>query len=157
MGETIKETYEFPAYVIYEQMPEHFSPKFEAAARFLESDGAFLMLKRLDSKPFGGTWCLPGGKRESGETLALCAKRETWEGTGITLDDSVFNDAKTVYVENAGLQYVYHMFKIPLNDRPTPVLKPSEHSEYVWSSPTQALRMNLIPGQDTCIRMIYQI
>jgi 8-oxo-dGTP pyrophosphatase MutT (NUDIX family) len=143
--------------MIYEQMPENFSPKFETAACFLEYEGEFLMLKRLDSKPFGGTWCLPGGKREKGEPLKACAKRETWEETEITLDDAVINHVKTVYVDNSGLHYVYHMFKIPLIERPTPVLKLSEHSEYVWSSPKQALSMNLIPGQDTCIQMVYRI
>jgi 8-oxo-dGTP pyrophosphatase MutT (NUDIX family) len=147
----------FALAMIYEQMPEHFVSKFETAACFLEHEGAFLMLKRALAKPFGGTWCLPDGKRDGDESLQDCAKRETLEETEILLDDAAITHLKTVYVENAGLQFTYHMFKVSVPKRPMPRLNSAEHSEYVWTSPRQALGMNLIPGQDDCVRLVYRV
>lgn len=42
------------------------------------------------------TWTMPGGKIELGETIVECAKRETFEETGITL-----NEAKVFFVNDA--------------------------------------------------------
>jgi 8-oxo-dGTP pyrophosphatase MutT (NUDIX family) len=142
--------------MIYIQMPEGFNPKFETCACFVENSGEFLSLRRLESKPFGGTWCLPGGKREKNETLTGCVKREVLEETDINLDEVVIDLAKTVYVDNAGLQYTFHMYKAHLKVRPVPKLKTTEHSEYRWVTPASALTLNMIPGQDACIQQVYR-
>ncbi|RYH06402.1 NUDIX domain-containing protein [Tropicimonas sp. IMCC6043] len=43
--------------------------------------------------PDPGLWDLPGGVRETGETLLDCAIRETWEEFGIALPQDAFGDA----------------------------------------------------------------
>ncbi len=49
-----------------------------AAARV--DDGRFVLIRRADT----GTWCLPGGTLEWGETLRSCLLRELQEEAGIT-------------------------------------------------------------------------
>ena len=55
----------------------------------VSKDNKLLMTKRSSkiSAPFA--WVMPGGHIDPGETLEECAKRETFEETGIQLDDRV--------------------------------------------------------------------
>jgi 8-oxo-dGTP diphosphatase len=51
---------------------------------FAVRDGAFLMGRR-DGAHGAGTWSLPGGHLEFGESFADAARRELWEETGLTI------------------------------------------------------------------------
>jgi mutator protein MutT len=42
-------------------------------------DGKVLVCQRPEGKSFAGLWEFPGGKREGGETLEDCLRRELWE------------------------------------------------------------------------------
>lgn len=50
-----------------------------------EQDGALLMSTRPVGKPFAGYWEFPGGKIESGETVAMALQRELQEELGIVI------------------------------------------------------------------------
>jgi 8-oxo-dGTP diphosphatase len=51
---------------------------------FAVRDGAFLMGRRHGAHG-AGTWSLPGGHLEFGESFADAARRELWEETGLTI------------------------------------------------------------------------
>lgn len=57
-----------------------------------DNNGKILIGKRTDNK----TWSLPGGSLEVGETLEEAAKRETFEETGIIINELELNWATTL-------------------------------------------------------------
>ena len=48
-----------------------------------DSSGRVLVLRRATGSTAGGTWCLPGGKIDYGDTVEAAAARELEEETGL--------------------------------------------------------------------------
>jgi A/G-specific adenine glycosylase len=62
------------------------TPHFEVTAAVIErADGHMLIAQRPLDGMLGGLWEFPGGKREPGETLADCLRREIREELGIDI------------------------------------------------------------------------
>lgn len=51
----------------------------------LENDGHIVLIQR-SNEPFAGSWALPGGFVEIGESVESAAKREVEEETGLTVE-----------------------------------------------------------------------
>lgn len=49
------------------------------SAAIFDEQGRVLLTRRADN----GQWCLPGGRMESGESVAEACEREVWEETGL--------------------------------------------------------------------------
>ena len=144
--------------MIYESKPKDFNPGFEAAGCFIEYKKKFLLLQRQDNKPYEGTWGLPGGKRDKGETIEECITREILEETGFKVETKFLRYLNTVYVENENnVQYFYHMFRVSFKKQKTPTLREIEHKAYIWTNPIDALKLPLIPDQDFCIKLVYNL
>jgi 8-oxo-dGTP diphosphatase len=58
-------------------------------AVYVMRDGKFLMGKRLGSHG-EGSWCVPGGHLEFGESFEDCARREVLEETGMKIKNIKF-------------------------------------------------------------------
>src|SRR3989339_1645329 len=111
---------------VYEQKPEDFFLQVETVACYLEVGGLLLLLENSLEKSESGTFGVPAGKLELGETLEEGAKRELWEETGITAP-LVF--LGTLYIRKPGFSYSYHLFKALLDEIPEVNLS-SEHKAY---------------------------
>lgn len=62
------------------------TPHFDVTAAVISrADGQVLIAQRPLDKMLGGLWEFPGGKREPGETLRACLKREILEELGVEL------------------------------------------------------------------------
>ena len=51
----------------------------EVGTAIIVCDGKIFIGQRPEGKPLAGLWEFPGGKRESGETITQCIKRELKE------------------------------------------------------------------------------
>lgn len=83
-------------------------PKVGAAVLALSDDNRVLLVRR-SVDPARGTWCLPGGFMEIGETPQDTAMRECQEESGFTVEIAGLIDV--YYYENyrgSGVLIVYH-------------------------------------------------
>jgi len=141
--------------MIFLTKPKNFKPKFEVAGCFFEHDGNILLLHRHKDKPEGGTWCVPAGKLDKGEDSAKAIVRETLEETGYSIDPGRLVYVKKTYVVYPNYQFVYHVFKTKVDERPEIKIKTDEHTEHLWATPREALGMDLIPDEDFCIKLAF--
>ena len=58
----------------------------EVAAGLVYREGRYLIARRKPDVHLGGFWEFPGGKREPGETLEECLRRELLEELSICID-----------------------------------------------------------------------
>ena len=87
--------------------------------------------KKADSELHGeGTWTMPGGKLEYGETFEEGAAREVFEETGITL-----KKVKVICINNDKNEYAHFvtigLFSEDFRGEPK-VMEPDEITEWRW-------------------------
>ena len=72
---------------------------------FIFKEGTFLMQQRVGSHG-SGTWSVPGGHLEFGETFEQTARRETEEETGLTIKNVRFGGVTNDFFESENKHYV---------------------------------------------------
>jgi 8-oxo-dGTP pyrophosphatase MutT (NUDIX family) len=137
--------------------PEKFNPKFEVVSIFLECNEKILFLQRLDHKPQGGTWGVPAGKIDAGETPLLAILRELIQETGFSAKENLLTYFRKFYVRYPEYDFIYHVFSLKLNEMPHIKINPGEHKSFQWLTPTEALEINLIQDEDASIKAFYRI
>lgn len=141
---------------VFQEPPENFESKLEAAACYLIAQENVLFLKREQRRPQGGLWGIPGGKFEKGETAEQAVIREIREETGIALSNRSLKSLGKVYIRLPDVDFTYHMFAHSLEKIPSAiVLDPVEHTEYQWLTLQEALKLPLIRGEVECIYLAY--
>lgn len=125
--------------------------KSAAGVAFMHGD-EMLVLQRSESVSEAGTWALPGGLLEPGETFLEAAIRE--------VDEEILNSPKNYLVtgeyafRNPSMNY--SMFVSHLDTKFTPVLN-YEHKSYRWVKFPQLQRMNLHPGFRAGLKQIQEM
>ena len=64
-------------------MTRHLPAVIQVAAGLILREGRYLIARRKADTHLGGLWEFPGGKREEGESLEACLRRELQEELGI--------------------------------------------------------------------------
>ncbi len=141
--------------MVYLQKPQNFSPKFTAAGCFMLFGDEILLLLRQDHKPQGGTWGTPGGKVESGESALAAVRRELMEETGL-VQQYEMRELEPTYVRMPDLDFVYLMFVVRVNQKPTIVIDLSAHKKYAWVKLNQVPQLPFIHGLDEHIELLKQ-
>ena len=128
-----------------ERMPDEVYPGTNAA--LFNEAGEVLLQRRADN----GTWGLPGGRLDPGESAEECAIRETVEETGITTSIKrlvgVYSDPANYsimrYPNGRLVHYVIALYEVEyLSGEP----RTSEESTEVGFFPVDALPENTAPA-----------
>ena len=136
---------------IFEKEPKGFSLSAEAVGCYIEIDGKLLLLQYSTEKVHVGKWDVPGGKLEENETPQEGAIRELFEETGIVLDQSSkVQHVLSLYIRGK-LDYIYHQFKIQLDQIP-PVHLSSEHLNFIWASGQDLKKLPLVERADDVLQ-----
>ena len=134
---------------------QNFNKKFDVVSVFIDHGMDTLLLHRQDNKPQGNTWAMVAGKVDEGESLSQALSREVEEEIGLKFKSDDFKFFESYYVRYPEYDYIYHVFHLPLNKRPTLQLNLTEHKDFQWVSPHTALDLPLIQYEDLCIKWFY--
>ena len=123
-----------------------------SAVTAIKHDGRILLLRRRDDdRSFPGTWCLPGGRVDPGESQREAAVRETLEETGLAI--ALARDLGQIDrpLPARDRLYLVRAFEATLLSDPTDLIDfPSdEHSAAVWITPEEALGTLTLSGKVT--------
>jgi 8-oxo-dGTP pyrophosphatase MutT (NUDIX family) len=102
--------------------------KGAGALIYSTSTKRYLFLLR-DGSRYGGTWALPGGKVDRGETVARALAREIEEELGGVIPGAKLYPIEKFTSDNQ--KFTYHTFLIPVDEEFIPVLN-NEHRGYAW-------------------------
>jgi 8-oxo-dGTP diphosphatase len=81
----------------------------EVAAGLIYREGRYLIARRSPGVHLAGFWEFPGGKREPGETLEACLRRELFEELGIRIDVPIpFQVVRHEYAEKIVELHFFH-------------------------------------------------
>jgi 8-oxo-dGTP diphosphatase len=120
-----------------------------AAGLFLttrENDTTLLLVQhRATWTNFGGTWGIPGGAVEVGESSVQAALRETQEETGVDPDDVSVQDS--LVTARADLTHV--LVRVPLSEEEMPLAAPVIDAVEKGASLLEAVRSHRVSHPDT--------
>lgn len=112
-------------------------------------DRLLLLLRGSTAPWMPNRYCLPGGGINQNENLIDAGIREVYEETGIELDKNLVNPVTVNY--KSGYSKIVFVHKSP---QILSVVLNWEHSDYVWTSTSKALNMDLVPGLRTTIKTL---
>lgn len=101
-----------------------------AAALIQDEEGRYLITRRLPGSHLEGLWEFPGGKREPGETLEACLRRELVEELGATF--VVGDRVETIRWEYPDRTIVLHFYRCRLVSG---TIAPRESQVMAWVAP----------------------
>ena len=91
----------------------HSSPIVQVAAGLILREGRYLIARRKADTYLGGLWEFPGGKREEGESLEACLRRELQEELGIDVTAPVH--FRMIRHEYRGKTVELHFFRCTIS------------------------------------------
>ncbi len=107
----------------------------------LVKDGRLLLARRLDGDPLAGSWELPGGKVEPGETPDEALAREWREELGVRVEE--VEPLSFASVPGGGRHLTLLVFRVlSLDGDPAAV----GVAEVRWARPDEAARLPLLPA-----------
>jgi 8-oxo-dGTP diphosphatase len=103
-----------------------------AAALVQDEAGRYLITRRVAGSHLAGLWEFPGGKREPGETLEQCLRRELAEELGA--DFTIGERVETLTWRYPEKTVVLHFFRCRLA---AGRVEPQEQQVCAWVEPTR--------------------
>jgi len=100
-------------------------------AVFVWKNGKFLLGQRYGSLGHG-TWSIPGGHLEPGETWEEAAKREVMEETGMKIDNIRFVAATNDLFPETGKHYISIWVEADWTENEPSIIEPDKFIKFEW-------------------------
>lgn len=118
----------------------------EVAAGLIHREGRYLITKRKAGVHLAGYWEFPGGKREPGESLEDCLRRELFEELSIRIDQPIpFQIIRHDYREKT---VELHFFRCRIERG---LESPLDCAEIRWVYPHEMQRLEFPPADKPVI------
>ena len=100
-------------------------------AIIVKKDHCVLLGKRLS--PHGnGCWGFPGGHLEHGESVFDCAKRETFEETGVILKNLIKEPYTEDFFSDSNKHYITLFVSAEIESGTPQIKEPNKSQEWKW-------------------------
>jgi 8-oxo-dGTP pyrophosphatase MutT (NUDIX family) len=119
--------------------------------------GKILFLLRNKNKPQGNLYGVPAGKVEKKESVEKAIEREIKEETGLVVAMKDLEFQKVFNVTYDEYSFKFHVYHLYLDKEPVIQINKGEHKSYVWSSPEEALKLDLIEDEDNVIKELFNL
>lgn len=119
------------------------------AALIQDQAGRYLITRRVAGSHLAGLWEFPGGKREPGETLEGCLRRELGEELGA--DFTVGEKIETVTWRYPDRTIVLHFYRCRLERGR---IEPREHQAHAWVEPARLVDYDFPPADRALIERL---
>jgi mutator protein MutT len=119
----------------------------EVAAGLIQDDaGRYLITQRRRGSHLAGLWEFPGGKRDVGESLEACLRRELQEELSAVFE--VGEKFETIQWEYPDRTIVLHFYRCRLESGP---ITPLEEQAMVWVTPERLGEYAFPPADQSLI------
>lgn len=124
-------------------------PYIQVTAGLIWKNGKVLITRRPNGTHLEGMWEFPGGKKEHGETLKECMRREIREELGLDIEAGelllkVRHEYETKVID-------LHIFRCHVLKG---VPKPLEHQEIEWVKPVELNNYAFPPPDEKIIELL---
>ena len=121
----------------------------QVAAALIVGEGRYLITQRRADVHLGGLWVFPGGKREPGESLEDCLRRELREELGIEISSPVlFRVIRHDYPEKS---VELHFFRCAIASG---LPRPLGCEDLQWVAPEELGRFPLPPADQPLVEAL---
>lgn len=121
----------------------------QVAAALIVREGRYLITQRRAGVHLGGLWEFPGGKRESGESLEDCLRRELREELGIEISHPVlFRVIRHDYPEKS---VELHFFRCAISSG---LPRPLGCEDLRWVAPEELDQFPLPPADQPLVEAL---
>ena len=121
----------------------------EVAVGLVLHGGRYLIARRRSDVHLAGFWEFPGGKREVGESLEECLRRELFEELSIRVDSPV--PYQTVRHDYPDKIVELHFFRCSIEQGdPTPI----DCAEFRWVRPEELAQFTFPPADQAILRAL---
>ncbi|MGY2314684.1 NUDIX hydrolase [Pseudomonas sp. SDO5522_S412] len=107
-------------------------------------DGEICMLRRCGTGWMDGSFSIPAGGLDAGETLAAAAIREANEEVGVQISPENLHYAHTLHSKTEGRTWLGHFFQATEWEGIPTLCEPEKHSDLQWC-PITVLPAETIP------------
>ena len=131
------------------RVTRHLPAVIQVAAGLILREGSYLIARRKADTHLGGLWEFPGGKREEGESLEACLRRELQEELGIDVTAPVH--FRTIRHEYREKTVELHFFRCAISRVEVAAL---DCEEVRWVTPDELPEYEFPPADSPLIEAL---